>query len=139
MRILLYSLLLTLSACTSGINLENVNIAPLFHDNSSKVWLIDKVWHNGQDVSPARTNFKDVLIFYKNGNVLMQPLNSLGNKLGKKGTFTIDPDLNTIIMEYKLEKWFFSIENPSLERITLHPKEGSAIPYVLEIVPLPEL
>lgn len=139
MRFILPFLLLVFFGCTSDIKMTDVRLDSLLNDNSSKIWLVNKVFHEGQNIAPLRVHFRDVLIFYQSGRVALQPLNSIGNKQATVGYFFLNSDNTELVIDFRKEFWKFKIESISLEKIKLSPKSGSSLEYSLELIPLPEL
>ena len=129
---------LILSACSSGISMKAVNLDSFFNDNSSKVWLVDNLSLNGDEISPIRDGFKDVFIFYKSGRIAVQPLNTLGNKPVLSGYFFIDSDLKTMKLVFKKTTWKFKIDELSIKKVILSPQKSSDFEYGIVLIPLPE-
>lgn len=136
---LIFIVLLFCLGCSSDISLKDVRLDSLLNDNSSKVWLVDKVFHEGKDIAPLRIQFRDILIFYQSGRVALQPLNTLGNKQATVGYFFLNSDNTELTIDFKKDFWIFEIKHISEEKIVLKPKERSTIQYDLELIPLPEL
>lgn len=128
-----------LIGCQGTISLDNVPLDSYFHDNSSKVWVIDRVEENGKNVTIANQNFKDAVIFYKSGRIQIQPINSIGNRSGLKGYFFLLDNSEKLSFDFKSEKWTFSIKEISDFRIGLTPTNESDNQLYLELIPLPEL
>lgn len=134
--IIISSLILS---CTESVTTRNVALESLLDDNSSKVWLVDKAFENGINISPQNRSFREIIIFYSNRNICLQPLNSLGNQDGDKGIYEADSDLNLLTFNFKKEKWMFKIDYVSSSKLILKPLNISACQYTLELIPLPEL
>lgn len=140
-RCAVYSILfLCLTACSAGISKKPVSLDSFFDDNSSKVWLIEKVELNNQNFASQKVGLKDVMIFHKSGKVQIQALNSLGEKPGKVGYYFIDSEAKTMRIEFGLlkEYWDFKITELSLEKVILTPQNKSDLNYQLTLIPLPE-
>jgi hypothetical protein len=128
-----------LFACSTGVELKQVSLGPFFHDNNSKVWVIDQVIVDKINYSPSNINEKDLLIFYDNNKCLFQPLKTLGTKKGKKGDYLIDSENKEIAIYFPLEKWDFKIDYMAEDTIILVPNKGSEFTYELLLIPFPEL
>lgn len=140
MRVLVFIPLLLLAGCTSNISMKKVPLDYLLNDSSSKVWLLNKVIdENGEDLAPDMINFRDIFIFYNTGHVVVQPLNSLGNKQGKQGFFFLEKENTQLRLEFSDEHWQFKVKTFELEKIELQPMKESDLKYELELIPLPEL
>lgn len=129
-----------LIACTAGISKDPVSIDSFFDDNSSKVWLVNKVNKLDANLALQQVGYKDVIIFYKSGKVMIQSLNTLGEKPGKTGYFFIDSEKKTMRIEFGLmnENWDFKLDEISLEKVILTPQASSDFNHQLTIIPLPE-
>src|SRR5688572_21777653 len=111
--------LLSFSSCTSGIDLQSVNLGPLFHDSNSKVWMIDQIISQGHDLAQNEGINKDILVFYESGKCLHQPVRKLGETGGMKGEFILDSDKRTLVIYFPKEKWDFDITYISEDLIEL--------------------
>lgn len=130
--------ILLFSACTSGISMQAVNLDSFFNDNSSKVWLVDNLSIDGNEVSPIRDGYKDVFVFYKSGRIAVQPLNTLGNKPLLSGYYFIDSDVKTMKLVFKKTTWQFKIDEMSIKKVILSPQKSSDFDYGIVLIPLPE-
>lgn len=139
MRIIRFIFPLLFIGCQGNISLDNVPLDSYFHDNSSKVWMIDVVKEDGKDLSLDNQNFKDAVIFYKSGRIQIQPINTLGNRSGKKGYFFLQDNSEKLSFDFKDEKWTFTLNELGDYRIGLTPTQDSDNQYYLELIPLPEL
>lgn len=131
--------LFVFAGCSYNIPMRKVELEPFFHDHSSKVWVIDYISDGEEDLTVDNPNFRDVLIFYKSGKTLIQPLNSLGNRQGIAGQFSTDSDNDLLIIEQDSSYWEFKITSHSINRVSLKPTNTSDFKYDIEIIPLPEL
>jgi hypothetical protein len=131
--------LLGLSACTSGIPLKVVSLGPIFHDNGSKVWVIDEVIAQGKNRAPIENIDKDVIVFYEAGICLFQPMKSLGEVQGRKGKYSVYSDEGMLSLYFKHERWDFTIKSATSKRIELVPMKKSEFKYTLVLIPFPEI
>jgi hypothetical protein len=125
--------------CTSQISTRNIPLSSLLDDNSSKVWLVNKAFKNGKNISPKNLFFREVVIFYTSSKFCLQPLNSLGNKEGDKGIYELDAKERRLTLNFKYEVWYFEIASATTDKIALKPTNQSACQFELELIPLPEL
>lgn len=125
--------------CTSQISTRNIPLSSLLDDNSSKVWLVNKAFKNGKNISPNNLAFREVIIFYTSSQFCLQPLNSLGNKEGDKGIYEVDAKERRLTLNFKDEVWYFEIVSATINKLSLKPTNKSACQYDLELIPLPEL
>lgn len=140
MRLLLSIALLSgiFSSCVHDGQLKPLDPYYVFHDNSSKVWLINHLYKDGEDFAPLSTNYKEVLIFHKSKVCYVHKLREIGEKSGKKADFMLDSENKEMRFYFNKEKWIFELKMVSHEKIILKPREGSKFQYTLELIPLPE-
>jgi hypothetical protein len=138
-RACIFSLIMLLYACGTGVELEEIPFDPVFHDNSSKVWLIDQVITNGKNYAPIENENKDIIVFYESGNCMFQPLKSLGDIQGKKGRFSIFTSDSTMGIFFKNERWDFKVKTLKHNYIELTPLKGSDFQYSLVLISFPEI
>lgn len=131
-------LLLFLLSCVHDTQLKPLDPYYVFHDNSSKVWLIDHLYQNHTDHAPLSTVYKEVIIFHKSKVCYVHKLRQIGEIPGKKADFTLDIEKKELRMIFNKEKWIFELKQVSHEKIILKPKAGSKFNYTLELIPLPE-
>lgn len=130
---------LGLTACSIGVPLKVVPFGPIFHDNGSKVWMVDEVITNGKNYAPIENEDKDVIVFYDSGACMFQPMKSLGDVQGKKGEFSVYSDEGALSMFFKNERWDFKIKSIKSTRIELTPLKKSSFKYTLVLIPFPEI
>ncbi len=127
------------TSCSSGVELKPIRLAPLFNDSNSKIWVVDEVNSGNKNFAPKINVEKDVVIFYKNGKCIFQPMNTIGDLDGKKGEYSLYSEDNTICLFFVQEKWEFNIDIQSQDKIILNPTANSDIKYQLVLVPFPEI
>lgn len=130
---------IALAACSFDENKQTVKLDSFFHDNSSKVWMVQRAIKNDQDRAPKNMNFRDVVIFYDNGKCIIQPLNSLGNREGMKGTYTINSERKLLKLRLESESRQYNFKFETERKLLLFPTRNSADQYNLELIPLPEI
>jgi CRISPR/Cas system-associated endoribonuclease Cas2 len=91
-----------LFSCSAEYELNEIDYSVLFHDNNSKVWLIDEINRGGKNYAPLVRKQRDVIIFYKPNSVQLTNLNEIGYSKGNKANFTINSTEK--IIEVKFEK-----------------------------------
>jgi hypothetical protein len=126
------------SACSSSLPLKKVPLGPVFHDNGSKVWLVDEVLLDGKNYAPIENSDKDVFIFYDSGACMFQPMKTLGDLQGKKGEYSVYSEEESLSIFFKNERWDFKIKRVEENRIELEPLKKSAFKYSLVLTPFPE-
>jgi hypothetical protein len=110
---------------------------PLFHANSSKIWILKRVKNKGRNYSSANLRDKDCIIFFKNEKFLLTPLAKLGNYPERTGAFYVNKSKREFTLAMPGEKWEFNIVSISAERIYLKPKKGSPFKFEMELVCYP--
>lgn len=139
---LIVCLTLLVNSCVSDYELKPVELNPIFHDNSSKVWVINHQWENdkgkNKDIAPFSLGMKYILTFHSSNACYLQRMNSFGNEAGTKGTFYIDAETNELEIQFPDALWKFSIDTIEKKRIYLRTLNIKEFPYSLEIIPVPE-
>lgn len=123
-------------SCVTDGNLKKIDPYYVFHDNNSKVWMINHCYKDGKDHAPVSNKYKEIITFHKSSNCYVQPMNTFGDEAGRKGSFTVNGKKKTFAIEYQDETLNFRITALSHDRIVLAP-EGKFL-YTLELVPVPE-
>ncbi len=135
---LLFALLTgLLFACVTDSKLTKIDPYYVFHDNSSKVWLINHCYKNGKDFSPLSNRYKEIITFHESGNCYLQPMSSFGDEAGRKGYFTVNRKKKLFSIDFTNEVWNFQLKMLSHRKIILAP-DGGKFPYTLELIPVPE-
>lgn len=132
-------ILVILTGCSRGIELRPISLAPLFNDSNSKIWIVDEVNSGNKNFAPKINIEKDVVIFYKNGKCVFQPMKTIGDIEGKRGEYSLYSDEKSISLFFANERWEFKIDVQSQDKIVLTPTEKSDIKYQLVIIPFPEI
>lgn len=127
-----------ISSCVSDYELKPVELNPIFHDNSSKVWVINHQWDKDKDIAPFSLGMKYILTFHSSNACYLQRMNSFGNEAGTKGTFYIDAETKELEIQFPDALWKFSIDTIEKKRIYLRTLNVKEFPYSLEIIPVPE-
>jgi len=131
------ALILILSSCLMGADKKNIQFDDLFHDRTSKVWIVDQVWINDANISSRSNEEKDVMIFHKNGIVDLIAMKNITRRPPEKGEFKINERLLTI--EYRERIDIFEIAHVSEDSILLVPIENSGNQYKIQLKPFKEL
>lgn len=140
MKIKLIFISILLSACTTGVDLQSVDYTTLFTDSNSKVWIINKVIIQEANISPIKSENKDLLIFHHNGHCDLIPMKDLTRKPVRKGTFILDSKKRELIIDFQDNKsWEFDIPYITEDSVLLNAKENSKTPFSIQIKPFPEL
>lgn len=135
-----YAILLSLlQACSRGVELLPVNKGALLHDLNSKVWMMDKVLTTDSNLAPPINFDKDILVFYRSGKCLLQPMRTLGDIEGKRGNFSLYSDEKALTFYFGVEKWDFSFNIISEDTLFLIPRKKSDFKYSIVLVPFPEI
>ncbi len=140
MKFILQIILLTIIITSCGNEIDFVELPKdsILHDNGSKVWLIDEIINSSKNFAPSNVRKRSVIIFYSNYKCIMQPLDSLGNKVGKSGNFELSIDNTDLTINFNQEKWTFDVLKINHLEIILLPKDDSSFPYELRLKTFPE-
>lgn len=130
-------LLLITVGCSSGTTLKKIDNYIFLHDNSSKVWLVDKLLINKNDYTPMRFRFKQIIVFHESRNAYFYRLNEMGEKPGAKTYYWMDRTKNEFGFLVGQKEWVFEIKQISRTKLVLRPKNNS-YPYTMVLVPFPE-
>jgi hypothetical protein len=142
MKIFLIPLLtqiLLYTSCSQGVDLKPVKKDSLLHDMNSKIWMVDKVVLNDSNVGPRINLDKDIIVFYKSGRCVFQPMKTLGDFVGKQGEFSLDSEEMKLSLYFLAEKWDFNLYLSKGDTLVLEPTKQSDLKYSMVLVPFPEL
>lgn len=131
------ALLLIVVGCSSGASLKKIDDYIFLHDNSSKVWLVDKLLINQNDYTPMRFRFKQVIVFHESRNAYFYRINEMGDKPGAKTHYWLDRTKNEFGFLVGQKEWLFEIRHLSRTKLVLRPKNNS-YPYTIVLIPFPE-
>lgn len=129
-------LLLFLSAC-GDTHIEPIDHYILVHDNSSKVWLVDKQLDGDKDYTPLQIEYKEVIVFHESRNAYFHTLKTLGTKPGIKRSYWLDESKNEFGFVGSKKNIVFEIVSMSRTKIVLKPKNNS-YKYTIVLIPFPE-
>lgn len=130
-------MILLLTACVHDYKLKPINHYDLFHDNSSKVWLVNHLYKDNSDHAPLSFDYKEVIIFHKTKTCYVHKIKNFGNKPGRKADFYIDMNKKEISIDFDKSSWIFEISSYGQDKIILKPKYNS-FKYTMELIPFPE-
>jgi len=132
-------LALIFCSCTQGVKMKSINLGSLFHDNNSKVWVIDQVIVGKENFAPKENKEKDIIVFYSNGKCLFHSIKALGEVAGKKGEYSVYSTEREMRFYFNKEVWDFKIKELEEDRVVLVPSKESDLRYTLILRPFPEL
>lgn len=125
-----------MSAC-GDTSIEPIDHAILVHDNSSKVWLVDKQLDGEKDYTPLQIEYKEIIVFHESLNAYFHTLKTLGTKPGIKKSFWLDATKNELGFSGDKRDLIFEIVSISRKKIVLKPKNNS-YKYTIVLIPFPE-
>ena len=111
----------------------------LFHDDNSKVWMINKMIVNKKNLTSPDDVNKEVLIFYVDGTVQYVPLKDLGTDQGNVGNYILQSDDKSLAIYFKESVWDFKLKKITEDTIYMASSKESDRNLSLEIVPLPKI
>lgn len=130
-------LLVFLLGCTADSSLKKIDPYIFIHDNSSKVWLVDKLLSGKRDYTPMRFQYKQIIVFHESRNAYFYRLNEFGDKPGIKSYYWMDKEKDEFGFQIGKKEWIFDIRRLSRTKIILRPKYKS-YPYTIVLIPFPE-
>lgn len=130
-------LFLLLAGCSSGSSMKKIDRYIFLHDNSSKVWLVDKLLLRENDYTPLRFRNKQLIVFHETRNAYFYRIKDIGDKQGLKTYYWIDQSKNEFGFQFAKNEWVFDIRQLSRTKVVLRPKRGT-YPYTIVLVPFPE-
>ncbi|MGB0915491.1 MAG: hypothetical protein ACPGVI_05425 [Crocinitomicaceae bacterium] len=129
-----------LTSCVESFNLNSVDYDSLFNDANSKVWMVDEVIQDGENVAPTIDLHKDLMVFHRSSIVDIIPLADILKSTPKKGDYYLDSDKKTMTMEFQDESiWSFDLGYITEDSVLFVPKADSQLQFSLKIKPFPEL
>lgn len=127
--------LVFLTACTG--NMKQIDDSIFIHDNSSKVWLIDKLLSEGRDYTSVQFEYREMIIFHQSRNAYFYRLNEFGKQRGKKMTFHLDREKNEFIFHNEKGDYRFDVVLLQRTKMILKPKQKT-YPFTIVLIPFPE-
>lgn len=137
MRLSVFLLLLLIFNSCGNTSIEPIDHYILLHDNSSKVWLVDKQLDGDKDYTPLQIEYKEIIVFHESQNAYFYQLKTLGSKRGIKKSFWLDASKNELGFSGDKRDLVFEIVKLSRKKIILKPKNNS-YKYTIVLIPFPE-
>jgi hypothetical protein len=140
LQLCVLSLLILSSACSAGVSTTPIDKHFILDDNSSKIWLVNKLVKNHVDYSNSELGKKDIVIFFATGRCMIQKMNTFGDTLGDKFNFSLrmSTQPQTLELTKGKKRWLFTVKSINDDKIILIPQKGVKFPYEMELIPLPE-
>lgn len=135
MKHLFYLLFLLLIVSCNG-QMKKLDDSIFIHDNSSKVWLIEKLLNDGKDYTPVPFEYHEIIVFHQSKNAYIYRINEF-DKRGKKMTFNLDREKNELVFHSAKGNYLFEIILLQRKKIILKPKYKT-YPFTMVLVPFPE-
>jgi thioredoxin-related protein len=128
------------SACSVGVTTTPIDKHFILDDNSSKIWLVNKLVKNHVDYSNSELGKKDIVIFFATGRCMIQKMNTFGDTIGDKFNYYLrmSTQPKTLELTKEKKKWLFTVRSITDDKIILLPQKGVKFPYEMELIPLPE-
>lgn len=138
-RLLVFGVLLIAAGCGNDTSVVEIRINSLLHDDSSKVWMVESERINGVENVPENINFRTVITFYADSKFSEQPLNTIGNRPPKYGSFDVADQNITMSFSADNKRNTYLVDAYSKERIVLTSATEKKYKTELTLVPLPKL
>jgi hypothetical protein len=132
-----FLVVLLLTGCVSESSMKKLDPYIFLHDNSSKVWLVDKLLIHKNDYTPMQFRYKQLIVFHQSRNAYFYRLHEFGDRPGLKAYYWMDKNKNEFGFEIGTKKWIFDIRDLARDKIVLKPKYDS-YPYTIVLIPFPE-
>ncbi len=128
------------TACSVGVTTTPIDKHFILDDNSSKIWLVNKLVKNHVDYSNSELGKKDIVIFFATGRCMIQKMNTFGDTIGDKFNYYLrmSTQPKTLELTKEKKKWLFTVRSITDDKIVLLPQKGVKFPYEMELIPLPE-
>ena len=98
--LLLLLLLSSFTSCESSFEKVSLHPYELFHDNSSKVWVLDSQFENNIDKTPLNKLQKWVIIFFDDRTFSLTTLEKFAQYTPYQGKFIISENNDTLIYKW---------------------------------------
>lgn len=138
-RLLFFGWLLMIAGCGNDTSIVEIRINSLLHDDSSKVWMVKSEKIDGVEHVPENVNFRTILTFYSDSKFSEQPLNTIGNRPPKYGSFDVADQNITMNFTVDNKQNTYFVDTYSKNRIVLKSSSGGKYRTELTLVPLPKL
>lgn len=133
-RILLLSLFFV--SCVYNVNLKHVDLTPLFTDNNSKLWVINKIIVDDRNIGPVNLNEQSVFVFYSSGKYVMCKLKNLGSSKVERGEFALDSEDSILELFSEKRQSIYFLTYISEDKLVLTPEDEGIEGF--ELIPFPE-
>lgn len=127
-----------LASCTTGYEADNFRYDYLFNDGNSKVWLIDEHYIGGENVIPANTRDRQVMIFHSSGTVKIGKVKNIGTPSMRIGHYYVNSDKKVLEIKIERQNWVLSMSAISEDSISLKATAKSDIKEDIKLIPFPE-
>ncbi|MFT7345357.1 MAG: hypothetical protein ACI9XP_001952 [Lentimonas sp.] len=132
-------LLFLLASCTGQETMIKVVPYSSFHNNSSRIWVINTVKQKGGNFAPQLLKQKDVIIFFDDESFFIQPMSTIGDRPKQHGSFKINSAGDHIFLSLNQDNWKFKIDELERDFIRLKPTNESDFKYELQLIAYPKM
>jgi hypothetical protein len=136
-RVLIFLFFFT--SCVPDFQLKDIEPYYIFHDNSSKVWLINHLYKNKVDEVPISVEFKKIIVFHSDRDCYIYNVNKIIEGSGRKASFFLDIKNKKLSIEFNNENWDFLIESYNEEKIVLISLPEEKVQYKMELIAFPKI
>ncbi len=131
---------LVLTSCVETVSLSPVDYHFLFNDANSKVWIVNKVELDGENVAPFNDLDKDLMVFHNSNVIDIVPLKDIMKTVPRKGAYSLNSEERTLFIEFRDKgKWSFDLSYITEDSILMIPNSQSELHYSVQLMPFPEL
>lgn len=130
-------ILISVFSCQVDDEVKRIDHSIFLHDKSSKVWLVDKKLQGEKDFTPLQFEYREIVVFHKNGHAYFYKLNTFGKYRGYKMNFSLDWENRKFLLENSSMTRKFTVNSLGRERfvITSTAKDYN---FKLVLIPFPE-
>lgn len=139
MRFGLFLSTVLLFGCTNSTQMKPISYDYLLNDGNSKVWMINEMSIEKTNIAPQKDTQKELLIFFSDGRFQYIPVQELGHKIGRIGSYFLDSEDKTLKLYFKEDTWHFKLKQITEETLYMTPMDDSKMEFSMEIVPLKQL
>ncbi len=128
--------LIFLFSCNNE-KLRPISSSIFLHNNSSKVWLLDKELIGEKDYTPLRMQYKQIFVFHKSYKLYIYRLNTLGTQKGTQFSYEINDENKQLTISNDTVEYSYYLNLVSRNKIILTPHSDN-IKRTLVLISFPE-
>ena len=141
-KLIAISLILHLFGCIDESSLKPIIPYHVLHANSSKVWILQKRFVNGEDIAPQLRERKRTFTFFDDLQLVEQEMVHLGSNYGLLASYSIriDESMRDTLLNFYYtnhnKKLKFKVKEIGYKILKLHPITADSIVEEWHLIPL---